>query len=790
MLQPATAQVIPDGSMNTTLAPNININGVLTDRVDGGAQVGSNLFHSFSSFNINPSSGVYFTNPTDVTNIFARVTGTSSSNINGTLGVLGGANLFLMNPNGIVFNSGANLDLNGSFLATTASNISFADGKVFATQNTSSSVSILTQSVPIGLGFGSNPGKISVNGAGHQLTAQDPNFAPYINMGNTTGLHAKPGKTLALVGSQVNLDGGILTAPQGQIKLGSVSSNSTVGLKIDNRFSFGYENVSSFENISLSRSSLLDATGNGGGSIQLNGRSVSLTDGSVASVQNIGVQKAGDIRVNASETLELKGTAPNNIVRSTIGNNTVAGSIGDIYVNTKQLIIEDGGAIGSRSYSQSNGGNVYINATESTKVAGVSPVNPAAFSSIASITLDRGKSGDIFVNTPNLFVLDGGAISATSFGRGNGGNVNVNASNIEVNGTAKTIFGVSTISSSNLGLGNAGNINFNTNSLTIANGGNINTASSSNGNAGSITINANQDVQVLDNSILASSVALNRSFQSAFNLPEFPSGNSGHITINTGILTIANAARVGVNNSGTGSAGTVTINAGAVKLDNQGALSAVTASGNGGNIALISQNLLLRRDSSISTDARGPGNGGNINLNIGTIALTESLISANAVQQKGGNITINTQGLFNFNSSITATGASNGEIKIITPDIKQDNSLQQQASNFINAEQAVASSCLVNRNAAQSRFVVTGNGGLPQTPDNQEVQYTLTKPQAINTINTVLTKNTNFTIRTSSWKLGDKINEATQLVKTSDGRILLNNTSNYDVNTVQLSQCS
>ncbi|WP_293084779.1 filamentous hemagglutinin N-terminal domain-containing protein [Moorena sp. SIO4A1] len=41
--------------------------------------------------------------------MLSRVTGTNVSNILGTLGVLGNANLFLINPNGIVFGSNSRL---------------------------------------------------------------------------------------------------------------------------------------------------------------------------------------------------------------------------------------------------------------------------------------------------------------------------------------------------------------------------------------------------------------------------------------------------------------------------------------------------------------------------------------------------------------------------------------------------------------------------------------------------------------------------------------------------------
>ncbi|TWH38878.1 filamentous hemagglutinin N-terminal domain-containing protein [Dulcicalothrix desertica] len=103
---PLKAQIVPDNTIGTILRPNMIINGVLSDKIEGGAQSGNNLFHSFSEFNINTGRGVYFTNPTDVTNIFTRVTGANLSNINGILGVEGNANLFLMNPNGIIFGYG------------------------------------------------------------------------------------------------------------------------------------------------------------------------------------------------------------------------------------------------------------------------------------------------------------------------------------------------------------------------------------------------------------------------------------------------------------------------------------------------------------------------------------------------------------------------------------------------------------------------------------------------------------------------------------------------------------
>lgn len=130
------AQITPDatlGNERSVVTPNIIINGLPSDRIDGGAIRGSNLFHSFSEFNIGNGRGAYFTNPNGNQNILSRVTGNNLSNILGTLGVTGGnTNLFFINPNGIVFEPNATLDVQGSFVATTANAIEFGENGFFS----------------------------------------------------------------------------------------------------------------------------------------------------------------------------------------------------------------------------------------------------------------------------------------------------------------------------------------------------------------------------------------------------------------------------------------------------------------------------------------------------------------------------------------------------------------------------------------------------------------------------------------------------------------------------------
>jgi filamentous hemagglutinin family protein len=126
---------VPDntlGAESSTVTPDVVIRGIPSDQIDGGAIRGANLFHSFEQLSVLEGRGAYFANPVGVKNILSRVTGANRSDILGRLGVLGNANLFLINPDGIVFGQNASLDVQGSFLATTADAVKVGDGGLFS----------------------------------------------------------------------------------------------------------------------------------------------------------------------------------------------------------------------------------------------------------------------------------------------------------------------------------------------------------------------------------------------------------------------------------------------------------------------------------------------------------------------------------------------------------------------------------------------------------------------------------------------------------------------------------
>ncbi len=152
-----TAQLIPDttlGSENSQVTPGALIHGLPADLIEGGAPRGSNLFHSFQEFNVGDLQRVYFDNPAGITNIFSRVTGGNPSQILGTLGVAGSANLFFLNPNGLLFGPKAQLDIAGSFFASTADRWLFDNGLEFSATNPAAPSPLLTISITPGLQSG------------------------------------------------------------------------------------------------------------------------------------------------------------------------------------------------------------------------------------------------------------------------------------------------------------------------------------------------------------------------------------------------------------------------------------------------------------------------------------------------------------------------------------------------------------------------------------------------------------------------------------------------------------
>ncbi|MEH2226283.1 S-layer family protein [Nostoc sp.] len=728
MMLKAIAQVTSDGTTNTVVNQSGNNFNILN-----GIQKGNNLFHSFSNFSIPTGDTAIFNNAADVQNIFSRVTGGSVSNIDGLIKANGSANLFLLNPSGIIFGANAQLNIGGSFIGTTAQSIKFSDGAEFNAINPQANP-LLSINVPIGLQMGNNPSSITVQGTGHRLT--NIGVLPLVTQNpSATELRVQPRKTLALVGGNLNLNGATLTAKQGQVELGSVSGAGLVSLlPTAQGYTLGYEDGQKFGDIQLTGRSLLDISGVNAGSVQIQGRHIQFTDGSLVVAQNLGNLKGGDIRLQATEAIDLIGTTADSTIRSGVRTEAVGvGASGNISVITPRLILNQGAGLNSITFGAAPSGNIDIEAT-AIELSGFSPINPINVTNLSTYNFGSGNAGDISVNANSLLVSNGVTLASATFGSGSSGKVTIRTNHTTVMGESPSGL-YSNISSLTFATGNAKTLTLDTAKLQILDGGAVAATTFFTGNGGDLSINATESIEISgrsqsnNSSINSSSVRLTPQFRQFFSLPDILTANAGNVSVITPNLTLRDGGTVSVTSQGSGNGGSLKITANTIRLDRIGSIQAQTESGNGGNIDLqVGKLLLLRNNSAIAATAGGNGDGGNININAPIIVgLENSDIIANAIKGRGGNIQITTQGIFGLKfrnqltpeSDITASSqfGLSGTVQVNTIGIDPNSGLVELPANATDPSQQIATGC--TGGSEGSRFVATGRGGVPQNPTQQ-----------------------------------------------------------------------
>ncbi|MEH2066323.1 MAG: S-layer family protein [Nostoc sp.] len=721
----ANAQITSDGTLNTTVSQT-GKNFSITN----GSAAGSNLFHSFQQFSVPTGGSATFNliNTPNISTIFSRVTGGSVSKIDGLINSTKSVNLFLLNPSGIIFGPNARLNIGGSFIATTANSVVFADGFKFNATNTTSP--LLTISVPVGLQLGQMPGAIQVQGRGND------GIVPTSNL----GIVATPGQTIALVGGDVNFDGGVITAPIGRIEVGAVS-NGTVSLTPSPAgWQLGYTQAQELRDISFTNRSSLwnpDPVGNPFGGIQVVGRDISLNQSQIAAA-TVGSRQGGSITVNAARSLSLGGVNANAQAPSAwIVNQVASGATGNggaVNIQAGQLTLQDGAAIETLSLGAGAAGRVDVRADTIT-ASGTVPLNSplastgSSNSRISSENYASGVGGDVTVVARQLtFKESGGILTGVFLGAtGRGGNIFLNvAEDISAIAAHPLSFTPSGIAAYTLGLSNGGNIYVSTGTLHFLDGGDILAASiriagipgTGVGNAGDITVVARQSID------MAGAYPISPTLTSGIGNFTTGSGNGGNVSVTTPNLTLQAGAVLQAsslpllsvfgdakqsNNLGNG--GNLTVNV-ADRLSITGINqftkvpttvgSSTLGNGSAGDVIIKTNHLLVQNGASISTSTQATGNGGTLTIqandiliegkNILPSAIAASAPIANQITRQfyglpdaptgnAGKLSITTKNLTvrdHAYVNLTNSGTSNaGQLSIQADQVSLDNALIQ-----------------------------------------------------------------------------------------------------------------
>ncbi|WP_019505210.1 filamentous hemagglutinin N-terminal domain-containing protein [Pleurocapsa sp. PCC 7319] len=690
----AQSQIVPDNSLgneNSTVVPNGQIEGLPAELIEGGAQRGANLFHSFQEFNIGEGQRVDFADPAGIDNILTRITGSNISNIMGTLGVDGSADLFLLNPNGIIFGENASLDINGSFVGTTADAIQFGDQGLF-TATEPNTPPLLTVK-PSALFFNQmNSGRIenrSIAPAGFDILDTP-----------LSGLRVPNGESLLLVGGEVIIDGGSLHALNGRVELLGIEGEESIEFNTDeNRPALNLPSQPQLADISIVNGAFINTSDRGGGAIHLRGKNINITDESFVFADTLGDLDGQGISITAENLLLNNGSR---VTTDILG----SGAGGNISIDTRTLNIENGSAVSSSSFEQGdrgNNGNIDINAIETISLnTGSSIINEIRSNVV-------GNGGNINLATKSLSLNNGSLISTTIFGKGNGGNINIDATekvsviegasfNSDVGGSGMGQSGNITITGNNIvfdggfarsrlgtgGEGSAGDIQITTGSLLVTgippeltgNTGQLVTATFGQGDAGNLTIDATEDVTFDGRgSDVFSLIGGN------LEIPNIgpAEGNAGDIEINSKSLSINNQARLVSSVEGIGDAGKIDINTNTLSITNGGSLSTTvsdTGIGNAGNIEIVTGTLDVINGGLINSGTSRSGNAGNISITAtDSVILTEtednnldnelpSTITTSfgpAATGKEGNLIITTPNLeISDRSAIIATAQGQG----------------------------------------------------------------------------------------------------------------------------------
>lgn len=630
----AHAQITLDGSLGpggALAGPNYNITSNL------GQIRGNNLFHSFGRFNVGTGESASFSGPSSISNIIGRVTGGQRSTIDGLLqSTISGANLFLINPRGVVFGPNASLDVSGSFHVSTADYIRFADGARFHADLGQQSV--LTAAPPTAFGFlGPTAAPISVEGS---------------------FLQVPDGQALSIVAGNVTITGGALTAPGGRVQIASVASaGEVVPSALDQPPALAMLGFGALGRIDITGGATIDTSSATGGTVVIRGGQL-FVDGAAISSHTFGDVDGArtGIDILLTESLSLANFAS----LSTIAFG--AGRAGDVLLSAPSVLLDTGASVNTFAFAAGRGGDVQLAGTDVRLDNGAN-----AF----TLTFGDGASGDIGVNTGTLTLNGGAIIAVITGGTGPGGSLTVNATD-GVTIAGRDPFGNASALSTQaqaFTTGAPGTLTVTTPTLTLDAGGSINTQALGSARGGDVVLTLGQ-LRIAGGAQIFSNAG--------------DTGDGGNILVTaTGTVTISGVGDDGtpsgiVSSSqgavpGAGRPGDIGISAAGVTLAEGGIIRAgdPTLNLEAGNVSVnATDSILISADSGISSQALlqdagvilvttpaltidggfirattiGPGRGGEIALGVGTLTLLRggqvATSSELAATGNGGNVLV------------------------------------------------------------------------------------------------------------------------------------------------------
>jgi filamentous hemagglutinin family protein len=662
----AQLELTPDTAGDRTTRTTVNPFTPQVDIIRGGERPenGINLFHSFEAFNVGENRGVYFEAPNGVENVFSRITGTDPSDILGTLGVIDpalnfdDANLFLINPNGILFGPNASLDVTGSFIATTADAVEFGENASFSASDPGSSTLLSVN--PSALFFNAANEGIVNRSVATQTIAGTPSF----------GLRAGRGRSLLLVSGDIVLDGGRIGMLDGRIELGAIAGRGRVELTFDaNQFRLVVPETLARADIRLSQSAVIDIlgtanlatgalrlfgddiillgrsnvttnAGNGiGAEIFADARTLTLRGGSQFRTATGGASDSGNIRLDILESINLSGQSPDGQIPTAIGSEserTATGDAGNVAVSTHRMGIQAGAFITSSTFGSGRGGTLSVTARGSETNPGsilisgtrVDNAGVTRTSELQASTSGSGAAGRIVVDTDQLRLNNGAQIQTSTFGMGRGGNIAITADLVDLVGQSNDRQVPTSIGSESraTATGDAGDVSVFTNRLTLRGGALITSSTFGSGRGGTLSVTA-RGSETNPGSILIRGARTNsqeRVFSSELLAGTSGTGAAGRLIVNVDQLYLREGGQITTSTFNAGQGGALTIRTDSIDLVGQAvnrrrptaiaSESTAAATGNAGDVNIFANRITLREGGFITSSTFGSGRGGTLSV--------------------------------------------------------------------------------------------------------------------------------------------------------------------------------